>query len=84
LTSHPLIAVEAALLAAASVALPAVRARGAWEAAALGAWVLGLGLVVPLFFGAGMPAALPFVLGVGALYAVLVFEARRRRTQVEQ
>jgi hypothetical protein len=81
LTAHPVLPVEAALFAAAAIAIPAVRARGAWEAAGLGAALLGLGLLVPTAFGAGTPAALPFVLGTWALSAVLLVQAVRTGKQ---
>jgi hypothetical protein len=35
--------------------------------------LLGLGLLVPTAFDAGTPAALPFVLGVWALCAILLY-----------
>ena len=55
LTAHPLVAVEAALLALAAVAIPAVRTCRASRVIAFGATLLALGLLVPLAFDAGTP-----------------------------
>jgi hypothetical protein len=79
LTDHPLVAVEAAVLALAAVAVPLVRSSGAWRIAAFGATLLAVGLLVPLAFGAGTPRALTFTLAVSALCGALLYGSLRRR-----
>jgi hypothetical protein len=79
LSAHPLVAVEAAVLALAAVAIPAVRTRGTWRIIALGATLLALGLLVPLAFGAGPPGALTFTLAVWALCGALIYGSLRPR-----
>jgi hypothetical protein len=81
LADHPVVAIEAALLALAAVAVPAIRARGPWEIVGLGVVLLGLGLLVPTAFDAGTPAALPFVLGVWVLCGILFFLTVRERRE---
>jgi hypothetical protein len=70
-----LIAVMAVVLAAATVAIPIVRARGPWAIAGLGATLLPVGLLAPLGFGADTPAVLPFVIAVWGLCAVTLVDA---------
>jgi hypothetical protein len=77
---HRLLLVEAVLLAAATVALPAVVRRGPWQVVSLGAILLGLGLLVPLAVGAGTPHALSFVLAVWGLCAALTVQVLRTRS----
>ncbi len=75
---HPLLLVEAVILGAATLALPAVKARGLWAIAAFGAILIALGLLVPIGFGATTPSQLPFVLAVWGLCAVLAAPLLRR------
>jgi hypothetical protein len=76
---HRLLAVEAVVLAAATLALPCCRSRGPWGVACFGGALLGLGLLLPTAFGAATPSSLPFVLAVwglcGALAVALLREA---------
>jgi hypothetical protein len=78
LLDHPLLVVEASLLAAATLLLSAAQERGLWGITALGAAVIAVGLLVPLGFGAATPAALPFVLASWGLCAVLAVTVLRR------
>jgi eukaryotic-like serine/threonine-protein kinase len=78
LLDHPLLLVEAVLLGAATLALPVVRACGLWAVAGFGAVFLGLGLLLPVAFGAAVPSALPFVLATCGLCAALAAPLVRR------
>jgi hypothetical protein len=84
LLGHPLLVVEAVLLAAATLALSRVRAHGSWGIAAFGAVFLALGLLVPLGFGATIPAPLPFVLATLGLCAALAATAFRGSRDVPE
>jgi hypothetical protein len=78
LLDHPMLVVEALLLAAATLLLSTAQERGLWGIAALGAGLITVGLLVPLGFGAATPAALPFVLASWGLCAILAVAVLRR------
>ena len=67
LSAHPALWIEAAVLAAAAVAVPYAQRRGLWGIAAWGGGLLAAGLVAPL----GSVDAFPLVLWVWAGAAVL-------------
>jgi hypothetical protein len=71
LESHPVLLLEAAVLAAAAVALPFARERGLWAIAGLGA-----GLIALTLLPAPTVAATPLVLGAWATCAILALEPR--------
>jgi hypothetical protein len=71
LAAHPIVLVEAALLAAAAVALPHVRKRGPWPAAAFGA-----ALLAATALAAPTAAVLPFVGAAWLTAAALALEPR--------
>jgi hypothetical protein len=78
LLDHPMLIVEALLLAAATLLLSTAQERGLWGIAALGAGLITVGLLVPLGFGAATPVALPFVLAAWGLCAMLAVAVLRR------
>jgi hypothetical protein len=82
LFDHPLLVVEALLLGAATLALPAALQRGLWGIALLGATLITLGLLLPLGFASSTPSALAFVLCTWALCAVLAATVLRRAPSV--
>ena len=71
LQSHPALALEAVVLAAAAVAIPYVRERGLW-------WIAGLGaaLLAAALLPAPAVAAVPLVLAAWATCTVLALGAR--------
>jgi Protein kinase domain len=75
LSAHPALWIEAAVLAAAAVAVPYAQRRGLWGIAAWGAGLLAAGLVAPL----GSVDAFPLILWVWAGAAVLAVPMLRVR-----
>jgi hypothetical protein len=77
LGSHPALLLEAAVLAAAAVALPFARERGLWAIAGLGAGLIALTLLpVPAV------AAAPLVLAAWATCAILALQPRLPELQL--
>jgi hypothetical protein len=71
LAAHPIVLLEASLLAAAAVALPHVRRRGPWPAAAFGA-----ALLAATALAAPAAAVLPLVAAAWLTAAALALEPR--------
>ncbi len=71
LAAHPVLLVEAVVLAAAAAALPSVRRRGPWPAA-----IFGAVLLAATALSAPAAAVLPLAAAAWATAAALTFEAR--------
>jgi hypothetical protein len=71
LSAHPVLLVEALILAAAAALLPHVRRRGPWPAAAFGAALLAATAIA-----APAAAVLPLIVAAWATAAALAFEPR--------
>ncbi len=71
LADHPVLIAEAAILAAAAVAIPYVRRRGAWVAAGFGATLLAATALA-----APSAAILPLIVAAWVTAAALAFESR--------
>ena len=77
LEANPAIGIEAAVLAAAAMALPYARRRGLAGIGVYGACVVAGALAVPLLAGAGMVEPIPLVVGTLVVCAVAAVPALR-------